>query len=554
MTTSTTLVHHIEDTGGPMGELTPKRKRLQPAVGRHLRSIYVSALFSLLLLGGITFTFGTFHKVFYSFGWDDDEGAVWWEAAHVTNLSSLYHPIQQYPYFVVPYPPVFHAVTWLAARGTGDFLIAGRLICVFSALGISLLTALLVWHVSPRRLSVLIRGSGAALASLLCFRLDSLSLYIPEMGVDLLALFFTFLGVYLFMLCRRKPTALYGAFACFVLAVFTKQTMVAAPIACLVAAALIDRKKAVRYFLFCAGAGVAALGCLAWATSGEALRHLFVYNATQSFSITHWILGMQANFESMIPIAAVACLALFPLMRHVVSGQSGTLLPWLRRTLQASPYRRAIFVLGLELVIALLISLTYGKMGSGMHYFLEWNLICCPLAGLLFVRVLASWKPSSHYSMGAAAVCLLLLFAALTGLPDSLRRIDSIYRLTGGTRQTQDARYSSAAEALKVIEQTPGPALSDNLLLLMEAHKEIPIEPGIQTYLGKAGIWDQSGFVEMITSQKFGVIVMRTLDNGFWTDEIVQAIKDNYAPTEQIGDESIDDCHYTVYRPKRSQR
>ncbi len=93
MTTSTTTVHHIEETDDHEGKLTPKGKMIQPAAGRHLRTIYVSALFSRLLLGGITFTFGTFHKVFYPFGWDDDEGAVWWEAAHVTSLSSLYHPI-----------------------------------------------------------------------------------------------------------------------------------------------------------------------------------------------------------------------------------------------------------------------------------------------------------------------------------------------------------------------------------------------------------------------------------------------------------------------------
>jgi hypothetical protein len=54
----------------------------------------------------------------------------------------------------------------------------------------------------------------------------------------------------------------------------------------------------------------------------------------------------------------------------------------------------------------------------------------------------------------------------------------------------------------------------------------------------------------MISSQKFGVIIMRTLDNGFWTDEIVAAIKEYYVPTEQIGDERIEGCHYTVYRPR----
>ena len=171
MTTSPNSVHATAETDALKGNQLMNAGFQDPSNRGSLRKIYASVLFSLLLFGGITFTFGTFHKVFYPFGWDDDEGAVWWEAAHVTNLSILYHPIQQYPYFVVPYPPVFHAVTWLAARGTGNFLIAGRLICVFSALGISFLFALLVWHVSPQRISAVFRGSGAALSGLLCFRL-----------------------------------------------------------------------------------------------------------------------------------------------------------------------------------------------------------------------------------------------------------------------------------------------------------------------------------------------------------------------------------------------
>ena len=148
---------------------------------------------------------------------------------------------------------------------------------------------------------------------------------------------------------------------------------------------------------------------------------------------------------------------------------------------------------------------------------------------------------------------LLLFLAALTGLPDSLRSIDSVYRLTEGERRVQDARYWSAAAALKVVEQTPGPVLCENMVLVMKAHKEIPIEPGIQMFLSRAGIWDQSGFVNMITSQKFGVIIMRTLDNGFWTDAIVQAINSNYVPTEKIGDAGIEGSYYTVYRPRPRQ-
>jgi hypothetical protein len=533
--------------------MPPLTKKLsaRPATQRVLR-IYLFILMSLLMVGGVTFTLATFHKVFYRFGWDDDEGAVWWEAVHVTNLHELYHPIQQYPYFVVPYPPVYHAVTWLAAKGTGNFLIAGRLVCVFSALGISLLLGLIVLHATPQRIPVRIRGSGALIASLLCFRLDSLNIYIPEMGVDLLALFFTFLGVYLFLRFSRNAKALYGAFACFVVAIFTKQTMLAAPLACLAASMLIRPAQGIRYLLFCVALGSAGLGYLVWATSGEVLRHLFFYNAVEPYILSRLILGMQANLISMTPIAAVACLSLFSLIDPTLGKKHVSYLQWLRKKIQSSPNRLAILVLGSELAIAFLISLTYIKDGSGVHYFLEWNFVCCPLAGLFLVRALNPNRALSTYRLGGAAALILIFLAALTGFPDSLLRMKNMYHPGASLRQAQNAAYSSNVAELQIIEQTPGPVLSDNLVLLMQAHKEISIEPGIQNFLGKAGIWDDSGLTNMIRTHQFGVIIIRDLDGGFWTNGIVRAVKDSYVPIEHIGGDGIGETEDTVYRPSQS--
>ena len=525
-------------------------KSRRPTPGERLRKAYVSLLFSLLVLGGITFVLKACHDVHYPFAWDDDDGAVWWETVHVTDLSALYHPIRDYPYFVVPYPPVFHAVAWLATRVTGSFLVGGRLVCIGAALGIGLISGLLVFYASPRRIPARNRMEGAVLAALLCCRLDSLSDYMPGVGVDPLAVFLTFLGVWLFIRFLPKERWNYAAFTVFVLAVFTKQTMVAAPAACLLTCTLVNRRRAARLLLFSLALGAAILGCLSWATGGEVVRHLFLYNAEQPFSITHLILGLQENAVKMLPLIALAGLAFLPFLHHGLWGKRGAFVRWLRAGVQASPYRRTLLVLGLELVIALLVSQAYGKAGGGFHYFLEWNLACCPLAGLLFVRVMDRWRPSSRYTLGGAAVSVLLLLCALTGFPDSLYRIDSVYRFTRGVSQIQDAQYSSAAAALKIIEQTPGPVFCENMVLTMKAHKEIPIEPGIQCYLAKAGIWDQSGFVKMIATHQFGVLIMRGSGEGFCTDEIAQAIEQNYLRREEIGDPTVPNAQYTVFRPR----
>ena len=534
---------------GP-GGLTPLESVRRQALGRRLRKVYLLVVFSLLLLGGATFVLKSLHHVYYPFGGDDDEGAVWWEAAHVTSLRTLYHPIQEYPYFAVPYPPVYHLVAWGAAKITGDFLIGGRLVCVFSALGISLLLGLLVFQASPQRIPVRIRGSGALLTVLLCFRLDSVANYIPEMGVDALAVLLTFLGVFLFVRYKSKSACQYAAFALFVLALFTKQTMIAAPLACLVASAIISPAKALRFVVFTVALGLAILGYLTWATDGEVLRHLFLYNMGHPFSIPQLIGGLQENLIRMTSIAAIACLALLPIVNHGLLTKHRAFIRWLRAGVQSSPYRRTVFVLGVQLILAFLTSATYGKLGAGPHYFLQWNLACCPLVGLVFVRSLHSWRPSSRYTLGGAALFLLLLLASITGFKDSLRRLNSVFLLTPRERQVQDLRLSTAAAALRIIEETPGPVLSENMVLLMKAHKGISIEPGIMCYLSKAGLWDQSGFVKMISSRQFGAIVMRKVDETFWTPAMVGAIEQYYVPAEWLGDPDVEDGHYTVYRPR----
>lgn len=532
------------------GGLPPIERVQRSALGERLRAVYLLAVFSLLLLGAATFVLKSLHHVYYPFGGDDDEGAVWWEAAHVTNLRVLYHPIQDYPYFAVPYPPVFHLVCRMAAWLTGDFLVGGRLVCVFSILGISLLLGLLVFHASPQRIPARVRASAALLSALLCFRLDSVSNYIPEMGVDTLANLLTFLGVFLFLRYMSKTAFQYAAFALFVLAVFTKQTMVAAPLACLVVSAIISPGRAFRLLGFSVALGLGVLGYLAWVTDGEALRHLFLYNMGQPFSIPHLIGGVQENIIRMTPIAAMACLALLPYVYHGMAAKRRAFVRWLRAGVQSSPYRRAVLVLGVQLILAFLTSITYGKLGSGPHYFLQWNLACCPLVGLVFVRSLHSWRPSSRYTLGGAALFLLLFLAALTGIMGSLRRLNSVFLFRPRERQVQDLRLSTAAAALRVIEETPGPVLSENMVLLMKAHKEISIEPGIMCYLSRAGLWDQSDFVKMISSQRFGAIVMRKVDKTFWTAAMVGAIEQYYVPAEWLGDPDVEDGHYIVYRPR----
>jgi hypothetical protein len=95
------------------------------------------------------------------------------------------------------------------------------------------------------------------------------------------------------------------------------------------------------------------------------------------------------------------------------------------------------------------------------------------------------------------------------------------------------------------IKQLPGDVYSEDMIILVQAGKEVPAEPAIISALAEDGKWDESGFVERIKNGQFSAVVIRwTLDNpGRFREPIARAIEERYY--------LIDDFYpFRVYLPK----
>ncbi|MGD0500019.1 MAG: hypothetical protein ABSC23_16460 [Bryobacteraceae bacterium] len=427
---------------------------------------------------------------------DYGEGIVLWQAQAVGDLPDAYGRIDGLRNIVFNYSPLYHVVIRFVSLFTGDLLRAGRLVSATAAILISLLAGALVFRVLPRRIPRMTRLSGALTGALLAYSVPSLE-WARYVRVDLLANLLAFLGVYLFIAGARRPVLQYAAFFCFFLALFTKQTMIAAPAVCAFVALRRDRRLALRLIALLAGCGSVTLAILAAATQGRILLHLFRYEANP-VDVTHFYNMAKTNLLGMQGIAALGlalpvwfgCRAF---RRH---------MPFQAAT--HSAYRRAVTVLGIYLPAAFIFSFTALKRGSDINYFLEWNLACCPLAGVLVGATLYSWR-RRRFQPHHAVILALPLLAGLLAI-----------HLSGFSGQPWKTYSQGSAEALERVRQVKGPVYSEDMTLLYHAHKAVYAEPGIITLLaGRA--WDETPFVNRIRSGFFELIVVKS---GLWNREI----------------------------------
>ena len=79
-------------------------------------------------------------------------------------------------------------------------------------------------------------------------------------------------------------------------------------------------------------------------------------------------------------------------------------------------------------LFAFVVSFTAGKAGAWYNYFLEWNIACCALAGIVVGR---TWRQSRGVRMGwSVALVWLLVGAAAAG---ELRASRDYLRMLRGT-------------------------------------------------------------------------------------------------------------------------
>ena len=402
--------------------------------------------------------------------WSGDygEGCTLALAELLAERGNYFPDLTDYPFFVANYPPAFLSLVALAQKALGPSLFVPRLIAFVATLGIL--------AVLFDTLSFMLGARVPALAFTVLFVMPwFVTTWAALARVDTTAILLSLAG--LSIVLRQGPGAGdWPALPVFWLAFFTKQSALLAPAAVLLELGLARDRRFPRVLAAYALPLVALFGLLVLATHGGAWRHLVVYTAASSYE---W--GRMG--ESGVQLAVIGG----PLL----------LLVWAGEALEPAAFRkRTGRILLLYFGLNLAGFATIAKAGAAQNCFIEPWLATVLLAAWAF-RCLRQGRPWLRLAwpawLAVAAATAHFAYPSLDRLPHELRH-------------PENARAFVALDRL--IRETPGPVLSENLSLLVLARRRVFLEPFGVTQLVQRDLLRPDRLVQDCEAGLFPLVVV----------------------------------------------
>ncbi|TAJ68409.1 MAG: hypothetical protein EPO51_26315 [Phenylobacterium sp.] len=431
---------------------------------------------------------------------DYGEGIVW-QQMRMMSEGQGYAPLTTFPAIVFHYPPVYHWLTWLTVAATGlDDLSAGRTLSIISTLAAAACAGVIASLCAPgsSRMARWICGASAALVSLTCYPVAYWSVL---MRVDMVAVAFALGGLCLTMLAMRRPLLIYLAAIAFVASVFTKQTMIAAPGAAFLVLLVLRPGLALRGIGACIVLGLAVLLGLSVATDGQFIQHILGYNINR-FSFER-LIDIKHRASVHVPYLLLglvgAGLAVYLVFQQAGSGS----LADVRRRISGDEGTIRILIAVAYLVPTTALLILIGKVGSSLNYYIEWfmagsvmiGIAMRPAADAVFPPIKADGPAGARVNPLVLAPALVIAGALMA---PTATKDDGIHTPADRAELATLTRWVAAADR---------PVISDNMVILRQAGKEVVLEPAIIAELGSTGVYDERQFVRMIQHGEFAFFV-----------------------------------------------
>lgn len=452
---------------------------------------FAAALLLLLLRAGQSLA-DALAGIGFVLSLDYGEGIVLQQALMVTGPGA-YGDITRYPFIVFHYPPVYLlAVRALAALGV-EIVAAGRIVSIAAALALAAIVAALAQAALGAATGRAARLAAAALAALALLACYPVARWMPLARVDMLATALTMAGLAVAVLGRGERWRPHAAAVLFTLAVFAKQTAIAAPVAATVVLLIVRPGDAWRMVATGLVLSCAALGAAMLLTDGGFLRHLMFHNINRySPEGVTLLLGLVVLHAALI---AAALGGLVAGLRPRAGGSA------LAERLRADPAARTIAALALHLAVSTPLLALVLKSGANWNYFIEWLCTVAALAGMLAGRLVDGLLATGRDGRAARPIALLALSAGL--LAQHLLAAPPAHpRL-----QDRAAMQAMGHELLALVRAAPGPVLSDEMVLLVRAGRQVPWESAIFAELGSLGRWDERLIVDLIRGGHFAFAI-----------------------------------------------
>ena len=400
------------------------------------------------------------------------ESIVGFHATMLANGAGLYYDFEHYPFTVSPYGPLFYSLAAVLHQAGLPVLLAGRLI--------SLLALLLLLYLCWRLLLLYTEDQATALVGTLLIAATANLLNWGTVGQsDMLGLCFSMAGFYQYSLYRssgRRASLAWSGLA-IALAVFTKQSFVAAGASVALLVFLANRRRGLWFTACLSACGLAlALGLNAL-VEGRYFQNAVLANLNPFSMEKVW-----RHLQYFLP-AAGGLLVL-------------TAAGWARGKPAARLHPLHVYLLAAAGVMAL----TAPKVGSDLNYQVETMVLLGLCAGWSLHRLdfLPLWLRRDPGWITLLQIPLLLhivLNLALTAKTVLQRNVLEEFR-----RQEMAALRPYLTPQKRVLSVQIDP--------LLQAGKPLEVEPLIYTLLVNAGLVDPEPVRRDLAERRFSLVIL----------------------------------------------
>jgi hypothetical protein len=439
----------------------------------------------------------------WNFAWDDADPEILNQAWQLARGESIYRDIDAPPFAFAAYPPLYYALAALLMKFTGLSFVGAKLISVVSALSIG-------WAMI--RLNREWNGNAAAglWSAAFLFLIPAFLYNSARCHVQMMAVALSIWSLVFFLRNRWADTVIISPLLA-VLAVYTKQTQVALPLAMAAYLALRNRRWLLPY---AATGTLAALLPLLWLQ--KATGGLFLFDTVQLAGIAYHV----------SQIAPVFIHHAGPLLLFLILA-----LQILRRRFREKRLEPIDFYLGCVLVTTLV---SLGRLGAHGQYVLE--LLVVTLLYLMRTEKLPLVR--GRDALVAAQVLFLLIYAPLFVF------WEEGYRGMACNR--------AAASIYPMLKSDTRPILSQQGSFALFARGGIFVQLFHFAALSRAGMWDQGLLLKEIDNRSFSWVITEFPveesiggddDQERFTPEMLQALRRNYTRHKVL-------YPYYVYSPR----
>jgi len=428
-----------------------------------------------------------FSEISYAFSYtgqlDFGEGVVWQQALMIWRGEG-YTSIEAEPFVVFHYPPVYHLLTMtLSEIGGISVLQSGRLLSIFSAVIVGGLLSWVASRIYSGEKNTLQYGLYLIFAFFVIFSFFPVFQWSLYMRTDMLALVLGLTGV-LIVAYRpdSSPHVVISAIFC-VAAVYTKQTAIFVCGAPFILLLITDRKKALIWATSALSIGLIGLLVGVVVAGPGFFEHLFLYN------VNRFDLGRlrSVGLMAILHVAFIAIAVVF-----LRTGRSDVGHP---------AAKRAIF----EKMIVIYLSLSvvpvigFAKVGANINYMLEMSVALAVLTVMALNKVLVTQAIPNKGTPKVKPLFFGYYFAAVQLIILPYFPLSPLASLDTLNEERQELQCHIAA--------AEGIVISDNMIELLQAGKEVYWESAIFSELHEAGIWDQTLVVKGVVDENFAFFI-----------------------------------------------